>query len=543
MTRRLKAVLLVGVPSVALIGILGLAAWLWGRRKRQTRVTGSGAAGDSSPVTGAREEDRTPMKKLRATAEEFYPSALACSCPAFAEPSEHCQVPPSDAVAKVDLPLVVSPQSLMSKEADASHEHVNSEKRTGTQIYHSPQEIETVKLLGQSCSNEITEGAHMLCNSPTSSPELNTAPLNLSFSQATSSGFGEPVAKSNETGTLSGLSKKYPVVSSDVQSEAFSEIESFASMDEISPQHLVHTGSDAVPSLPIEEAAKSPFSDLISKMALDKNASNISGSTSAPSVLLSRPSPPQDNLSSCLSSRDAESPLLQLNSLKNRVKVTIQLPRDSVGRFIGKQGRNIKTLMSESNTHVYVNQKSLPKDAVSVPCHIQGSASEVELALKHISVKFPEIDIPSSIDKISPVSVASLGSLSPLFSNIEEDITWNVQLKPDSKPPTSPFYAMVSYIESLKRIWVFPHESSSKLDELHQRMSFFYSYASSMGLPQVKEGDGGMVGRFCAAKVSDIHWLRAHVTKISDDCQCYELQLVDYGSTVVLPPTSIKPLK
>lgn len=543
MVRQLRRVLLVGIPALAVVGLLGLATWLWGRSKRRKSGSRKPRALSVDGAASMSEGERSPTRRLRASAEEFYPSTISLNhlTETAVEERKNETLHPS---AKVQPTLPPHPQLL--KGAWIPNEQLRPGKWRGRQVHPLLRTVDHPTQLQDATCATAEQSDALLCQQRSS--ESLTAGIPLSASQTTtSSGYSEVPLKSDDSGILV-QGRKYPVASSDVQSETFSETESFGSAEDISlRQHTIHEESNIAHSLLLANTEKMPAVGVIGKAAAvgagKSNAGGVAASVSAPNLpvaKLQNSSPPQASLS--MSSKDLDSPLLRLDSFKNRVKVTIQLPRDSVGRFIGKQGRNIKTLMADSNTHVYVNQKNLPKEAVSVPCHIQGSASEVELALKQISIKFPEIDIPSSIDDISTVS-APLGSLSPLFANLEDGTNWDVQLKQTAVPEMSPFYAMVSYIESLNRLWVFPYDSSRKLDDLHQSMSFFYSYASSMGLPRVKEGDGGMVGRFCAAKVSNIHWLRGHVTKIGDDSHSYELQLVDYGSTVVLPPTSIRPLK
>lgn len=548
MVRQLRRVLLLGIPTLAIVGLLGLATWLWGRRRRRKPdpIPGRPRVDDNEAISDG---ERSPARKLRPNAEEFYPSTLSLNHLTSADSSvEKLGAAKKDSLvlssaAKVQ-PTQLQPHPQLLKGAWIPSEQLRPVKGRGRQVHPLLRGVDHPTQLPDPPA-ATTDQADTLLSQQRSTDSLPGG-VPLSSSQTTtSSGYSEVPLKSDDSGILV-QGRKYPLASSDVQSETFSEAESFGSAEDISSRQLtVHEESNIMHSLLLTNAEKTAAVGVIGKAAVVPRKGGISASVSAPSLpaaKLHNSPPPQASLS--MSSKDnIDSPLLRLDSFKNRVKVTIQLPRDSVGRFIGKQGRNIKTLMSESNTHVYVNQKNLPKEAVSVPCHIQGSATEVELALKQISIKFPEIDIPNSIDDISTVSATPLGSLSPLFANLEEGTNWDVQLKQISVPDTSPFYAMVSYIESLNRLWVFQYDSSRKLDELHQNMSFFYSYASSMGLPRVKEGDGGMVGRFCAAKVSDIHWLRAHVTKIGDDSHSYELQLVDYGSTVVLPPTAIRPLK
>ena len=552
--QQLRRVLLFGVPTLAMVGVLGLATWLWGRRRRRqrSRARRPKAISLNDTVSATSDGERSPARKLRASAEEFYPSSVTLNhlTPAEAAAAEKLlatNTEHSSAVVQPTLP----PHPQLLKGAWIPSEQLRAGKVRGKERHplfrvpehlHDPSDPATAESAAVDGNTTLPQQR---------STETLSGDIPLSSSQTTtSSGYSEPQLKSDDSGILV-QGRKYPLASSDIQSETFSEAESFGSAEDIPSRQLpVHEESNVAHSLLLANTEKAPALGAIGKAVVSAGKGSLGGggitsSVSAPNLPIAKlqsTSPPQASMSMC--SKDIiDSPLLRLDSFKNRVKVTIQLPRDSVGRFIGKQGRNIKTLMSESNTHVYVNQKNLPKEAVSVPCHIQGSATEVELALKQISTKFPEIDIPSSIDDISAVSATPLGSLSPLFANLEEGINWDIQLKQISVPETSPFYAMVSYIESLNRLWVFPYDSSRKLDDLHQSMSFFYSYASSMGLPRVKEGDGGMVGRFCTAKVSDIHWLRGHVTKISDDSRSYELQLVDYGSSVILPPTSIRPLK
>lgn len=222
----------------------------------------------------------------------------------------------------------------------------------------------------------------------------------------------------------------------------------------------------------------------------------------------------------------------------------IQIPRDLVGRFIGKQGRNIKALMLDSNgAHVYINQKNLPKDAQAVLCTVQGTSSQLEAALKIIETKYPEIEIPTYTGICSVLNQTASSLLnSPPGQNGE---SWDVELLPAFIPTTS-FSAMVCYIESLTSVWLVACEKSVELDEQHQSMSYTYCYTSATGnnrAPLPKENDKSLLGKFCAVRVSEIHWLRGRVARFGDDTSSYEVQLMDYGSFVVVPPSAIKPLR
>ena len=329
--------------------------------------------------------------------------------------------------------------------------------------------------------------------------------------------------------------RKYPTASSDLPSETLSELDSIASNEDLSlppKSPAVYDSSTSNPSP--AQGNNSLVGKPIKKVIPTSNSV-----TEFQSSGLQSPMPdatPQDLLSK-------STPSLSKSGTRNRIKVTIQIPKDLVGRFIGKQGRNIKTLMVDSDgAHVYLNQKNLPKEAAAVPCYIQGSTSQVEQALKLIEVKFPDIEIPSQLDSV-PFSPHSFTS--PMYSPQTNEEAWNADLKP-AVIPSSPFYAMVSYIESLERVWLVPYENGSDhLDDLHQNMSYMYCYAAVVGtdLGHVEEGDWEVVGKYCAVKVSDIHWLRGHVTRLSDDGDSYEVQLVDYGSSVIVPATALKPLR
>lgn len=239
-----------------------------------------------------------------------------------------------------------------------------------------------------------------------------------------------------------------------------------------------------------------------------------------------------------------------LFSRKDRIRIQLQLPRDIIGRFIGKQGRNIKALMADSDgAHIYINQKSLPKEAQIVPCTVQGTAKQVEDALVIIESKFPEIIIPGDLVNESPTQQfqPTTPSTTPLFStpsrNNECLESWDFKLLPASIPPNN-FSGLICYIESLRHVWMVPCERSLELDDQHQSMSYTYCYAA-MGdnLLLEKERDPNLLSKFCAVKVSEIHWLRGHVKRFGDDPSSYEVQLVDYGSCVLVPPSAIKPLR
>lgn len=322
----------------------------------------------------------------------------------------------------------------------------------------------------------------------------------------------------------------YPTASSDLQSETFSELDSLSSSEgllSMPPRSPVQIESSAVPS----PTASGPLYPPPLKP-------NIPSSNSATCIECPALSEAQQALGV---SASKSTPVMMK---QDRVRVILQLPKDLVGRFIGKQGRNIKALMADSNgAHVYVNQKNLPKDALIVPCTVQGTAEQVEQALQIIDSKYPEIDVPPQ-GRSGSIGINSQES--PLFSSAaqQERESWYTELQP-AVIPGSPFKAMVSYIETLDRVWLVDYSKSSQLDDQHQSMSYTYCYAAVMrreGLSS-KDEEKALLGKYCAVRVSDIHWLRGKVNKLSDDGDNFEVQLMDYGSTVLVPASAIRPLR
>ena len=324
---------------------------------------------------------------------------------------------------------------------------------------------------------------------------------------------------------------KYPLASSDVQSDTLSSLDSIVSSEDApslspkAPSTLPDSGNPS-PSLDAASLKSSPFESYSS-------APKFYPSKAFSDPLLRSPSACSDTGS--------------------RIRISIQIPRDLVGRFIGKQGKNIKSLMADSvGAHVYVDQRSAPDSSTVIPCYIQGSASQVNLALKIVACKFPSIEMPPSwLESEPPLSgplppIPASSPLSSLFSPKGAD-AWKVELPPVSPPP-SPFHTVITYIESLSHVWLVLYESSAQLDDLHQAMAYAYSPSSPFESPSGSPGGTGadeadLTGCFCAVKVSDVHWLRGRVLGPGSAEGSFEVRLVDYGSTMEASRAVIKPLR
>ncbi|NXU47157.1 AKAP1 protein, partial [Turnix velox] len=86
----------------------------------------------------------------------------------------------------------------------------------------------------------------------------------------------------------------------------------------------------------------------------------------------------------------------------------IEVPKELVGRLIGKQGRFMSYLRQASGAKIYVS--TLPYFHDSQVCHIEGSSQQVEKVLSLISKKFKELCL-TNIYALPPPTPLTLHSL------------------------------------------------------------------------------------------------------------------------------------
>ena len=262
-----------------------------------------------------------------------------------------------------------------------------------------------------------------------------------------------------------------------------------------------------------------------------------------------------------------------------RSRATILLPVDIIGRFIGRQGRNIKSLVAESGSQIHVQQKNIGRDATMVPCVLQGTNAQITKAIDIILLRHPEVVISptTTILPHSPINPANNSNVTinngdappiPIVHQLVPETSWDYELQP-YVIPESPFLAIATYIEKLNRIWLVPYSSTQQLDELHQAMTQAYSEPKQQGVVihsssptltcvQLASSDSNtaassdssaihtkdIVGRYCAVRVSAVYWLRGRVINTRNDKGVdYEVKLMDYGSSVIVPSHALKPLR
>ncbi|NXX81064.1 AKAP1 protein, partial [Urocolius indicus] len=86
----------------------------------------------------------------------------------------------------------------------------------------------------------------------------------------------------------------------------------------------------------------------------------------------------------------------------------IEVPKELVGRLIGKQGRFMSTLRQASGAKIYVS--TLPYFRDSQVCHIEGSPQQVEKVLSLIGRKFKELCL-TNVYAVPPPAPLTLHSL------------------------------------------------------------------------------------------------------------------------------------
>ena len=89
------------------------------------------------------------------------------------------------------------------------------------------------------------------------------------------------------------------------------------------------------------------------------------------------------------------------NPVEQRLyRCTVNVPRTCVGRLIGKNGRNIKTVMNRTGTNISILQRKAKPEDCSIPCRIQGSWIDIRTATELIRTMFPAISSPTKRPKL-----------------------------------------------------------------------------------------------------------------------------------------------
>ncbi|RLV90302.1 hypothetical protein DV515_00014492 [Chloebia gouldiae] len=192
----------------------------------------------------------------------------------------------------------------------------------------------------------------------------------------------------------------------------------------------------------------------------------------------------------------------------------IEVPKELVGRLIGKQGRFMSYLRQASGAKIYVS--TLPYLRDSQVCHIEGTSHQVEKVLSLIGKKFKELCLTNIYTLPPPMPLHSLLVSAWLF--LPDGVTVEV---------------VVAHQVDAGHMFLqqHTHPTFHVLRSLDQQMFACYSQPEIPTLPTPVEGKSWMltVGIICAAPGLDGAWLRAQVISYFEETDEVELKYVDYG--------------
>uniref|UniRef100_A0A8C3VFH0 A-kinase anchoring protein 1 n=1 Tax=Catharus ustulatus TaxID=91951 RepID=A0A8C3VFH0_CATUS len=183
----------------------------------------------------------------------------------------------------------------------------------------------------------------------------------------------------------------------------------------------------------------------------------------------------------------------------------IEVPKELVGRLIGKQGRFMSYLRQASGAKIYVS--TLPYFRDSQVCHIEGTSHQVEKVLSLIGKKFKELCLTNiyTLPPPMPLPLHSLLLFLPDGVTVEVVVAHQVD-------------AGHMFLQQ------HTHPTFHVLRSLDQQMFACYSQPEIPTLPTPVE-----VGIICAAPGLDGAWLRAQVISYFEETDEVELKYVDYG--------------
>ncbi|XP_009952139.1 PREDICTED: A-kinase anchor protein 1, mitochondrial, partial [Leptosomus discolor] len=187
----------------------------------------------------------------------------------------------------------------------------------------------------------------------------------------------------------------------------------------------------------------------------------------------------------------------------------IEVPKELVGRLIGRQGRFMSFLRQMSGAKIYVS--TLPYFRDSQVCHIEGSTHQVEKVLSLIGKKFKELCLTNiyALPPPTPMTLHSLLMTAWLF--LPDGVTVEVVV-------ANQVDAGHMFLQQ------HTHPTFHVLRSLDQQMYACYSQPEIPTLPTPVE-----VGIICAAPGLDGAWLRAQVISYFEETNEVELRYVDYG--------------
>uniref|UniRef100_A0A1B6LIZ4 Tudor domain-containing protein n=1 Tax=Graphocephala atropunctata TaxID=36148 RepID=A0A1B6LIZ4_9HEMI len=239
----------------------------------------------------------------------------------------------------------------------------------------------------------------------------------------------------------------------------------------------------------------------------------------------------------------AESMLHEFITTQPLIEVhEIWVPQKAIGRIIGRNGENIRSISRASNAKLTVDSISSNKNEGSSKTRvvIKGTTEMIKVALSLVQEKVEEdAEVRRKMELCqasrSPRNKLKTGVTASLTNSPEKEKKGQVS---ESLIPTGSNKMMnvfVSAVDSPFCFWVQVYgPRSGELDHLLEEMTEYYSVEENRILHEIKQPE---IGQIVAAPFShDSKWYRAEIKTIEvNDCNENESQVdlyyVDYGDS------------
>ena len=207
-------------------------------------------------------------------------------------------------------------------------------------------------------------------------------------------------------------------------------------------------------------------------------------------------------------------------------RVQLVLPADMVGRFIGRSGRNIKTLQQTGASINLGAKPSAQAPQGGTMCTVAGRYGAITEVLKQIKDRFPGLALqplrwPVDRENASRQTVSPPGCVSFSSSSDMEEVT-------------------LPFVDSPESLWLqlLRNGQLSDLERLHEAMQCVY------GVPQASVDNAlpksALPGSYCAALLGD-QWLRARLLRRDEVTS--QVQFSDFGRVGDVPTDQLMVLR
>ena len=200
----------------------------------------------------------------------------------------------------------------------------------------------------------------------------------------------------------------------------------------------------------------------------------------------------------------------KLTTSKNQQMLTLTIPQRAVGRIIGRQGANIRSIQRESGAKVTMIDGSR-SDSVRT-CEVIGTSEQLARAVALIQEMVAQCEVRHSAPP-----------------RPRECTDFPMEILPLELPRTTEYMPVfVSSIDGTGGVWVQPIEEEDPvhLESLVENMTQYYS--------DIKDGCHGEVrvgGIYASPFDHDSSWYRVQVTSVSgDECELLYIDYGDYGT-------------